>query len=424
MLMSSGLTASPDFIIRSLETPEEVESYFYLNAQVFRPGEDTASVAARRRRFILSDPDFQIGHLHGAFLGEVHVGSYRMHERWLTLGSGRVRVGCIGGVVTRADYRRQGIANAMMLDALTLARQHHYGLLLLHGIAGFYRQLGYMDVFEDLPVHSFERARIPEQPPAGCTVRRATADDAPAVLALYQQHYSGSMASFAPDRTVERQAHYLQYWPEENISLLVLNAEHKPEGYLILSRRRGVLYTFEVATDTWPAMLALLQYHSRLLDAETEPPATLWWPLPLTDLTFHLLADHFPLHSEIDSYPDRGWMAQMVSLPLLVQALLPLWNERWQQRRQGWTGYLALTVSDSTVYLELLPDYIQIVESLSGPAQQVILNQQIFMQLFFGFRSIAWAVLQTGQFIPAKLIPVLSILFPLGHVWVAGTDGF
>src|SRR5690349_11717996 len=138
MSMSNRLTESPDFTIRSLETPEEVESYFYLNARVFRPDEDTASVATRRRRFILSDPDFQVGHLHGAFLSEVHIGSYRMQERWLSLGSSKVRVGCVGGVVTRPEYRHQGIASALMLDALAVARQHHFALLLLHGIADFY----------------------------------------------------------------------------------------------------------------------------------------------------------------------------------------------------------------------------------------------------------------------------------------------
>jgi predicted N-acetyltransferase YhbS len=424
MYMSNGLTSSPDFTIRSLETPEELESYFHLNAQVFRPDEDTTLVAARRRRFIMDDPDFQANHLHGAFLGEVHVGSYRMQERWLYIGSSRVRVGCIGGVVTRPEYRHRGIAIALMLDALTIARQHHYGLLLLHGIADFYRQLGYMDVFEDLPHQSLERARIPEQSPPGYTVRPATADDAPAVLALYREHYGASLASFAPARTVTRQAHYLQYWPEENIPFLALNGEHRPEGYLMLSRRRGRLYAHEVAADTWPATLALLQYHSRQLDAEAEPPSELWWPLPLTDLTFHLLADHFPLRSEIDSYPDGGWMAQMVSLPLLVQALLPLWNERWQQRQQEWAEQFALTVSDYTIYLELLPGDIQVVESLTDSALQVSLSQQVFMQLFFGFRSITWAVLQPGQSIPGELIPVLNVLFPLGQTWIAGTDGF
>lgn len=192
----------------------------------------------------------------------------------------------------------------------------------------------------------------------------------------------------------------------------------------MLSRRRGRLYAHEVAADTWPATLALLQYHSRQLDTEAEPPSELWWPLASTDLTFHLMADHFPLRSEIDSYPDGGWMAQIISLPLLAQALLPLWNERWQQRRQEWAGQFALTVSDNTIYLELLPDDIQIVELLSNPAPQVNLSQQVFMQLFFGFRSITWATLQPGQSIPEELIPVLSVLFPLGQVWIAGTDGF
>ena len=114
----------------------------------------------------------------------------------------------------------------------------------------------------------------------------------------------------------------------------------------------------------------------------------------------------------------------MVSLPLLVQALLPLWNERWQQRQQEWAEQFALTVSDYTIYLELLPGDIQVVESLTDSALQVSLSQQVFMQLFVGFRSITWAVLQPGQSIPGELIPVLNVLFPLGQTWIAGTDGF
>lgn len=80
-----NLIASPDFVIRSPETAEEIEHYFRLNAESFRPDEDTVLVASRRRRFIEHDPDFQLRHLRNAFYGKIHVGSYRMHERWLCI---------------------------------------------------------------------------------------------------------------------------------------------------------------------------------------------------------------------------------------------------------------------------------------------------------------------------------------------------
>ena len=57
--MMKKLTASPDFVIRPPETAEEIEHCFRLNAETFRPDEDTVLVASRRRRLIEHDPDFQ-----------------------------------------------------------------------------------------------------------------------------------------------------------------------------------------------------------------------------------------------------------------------------------------------------------------------------------------------------------------------------
>src|SRR5215471_16168276 len=116
------LTASPDFIIRSPKTAEEIEHYFRLNAETFRPDEDTVLVASRRRRMVELDPDFQLIQLKSAFYGKAHVGSYRIQERLLCVESSRLRIGCIGGVVTDQDYRHQRIATALMDDAFTYAQ--------------------------------------------------------------------------------------------------------------------------------------------------------------------------------------------------------------------------------------------------------------------------------------------------------------
>jgi hypothetical protein len=40
--MNSHLTSSPDFSIRHLETPTEIEAFVRLNAATFRPDEDWA----------------------------------------------------------------------------------------------------------------------------------------------------------------------------------------------------------------------------------------------------------------------------------------------------------------------------------------------------------------------------------------------
>ncbi len=61
-----------------------------------------------------------------------------MYERQLCMGAARVSTGCIGTVVTSTQHRKQGIASALMQDAIEFARQHNHTLLLLDGIPNFY----------------------------------------------------------------------------------------------------------------------------------------------------------------------------------------------------------------------------------------------------------------------------------------------
>ena len=426
--MSHHVTSSPDFSIRSFETPAETEAFFRLNAQAFRPDEDTELVAAHRQRFVTDDPHFHSTQLRGAFLNRTCVGGYILFERTLCLGPSHLLTGCISGVVTHPDYRHQGIAAALMEDAIRFAESRHDALLFLHGLPGFYDQFGYTDVLEDLPRHIVSRNLFVEQSPGAYTVRAATLADAPTLLALYQRHYSSYLASFAPTRTLRYQEHLLCNWIEatEPQSLLALSSTQELHGYLMFAQRGSQSYVYEVAAETWPAALALLQAHARLFEVEGEPPQTIWWPLPPTSLTFYLLADNPPVRSELISYPNRGWMARPAHLLTLLQSLLPLWREYWQQRPRtmDWIGTLGLTIDDDRCFLEVGPIDLQLVSDPSFSPQSVRLTRQMFTQLIFGFRPLSWVMAQPGQHMPTDLLPLFEVLFPLSRAWVAGTDFF
>jgi predicted N-acetyltransferase YhbS len=430
--MKNRLTEVPDFQVRALTTPAEMEAFFRLNAAVFRPEEDHDLVTKLRQRYLTLDPDFQRHQLRGAFFGGSYVGGYALLERTMCLGPARIRTACINGVVTHPDFRHQGIALALMQDAIRIAESQHYALLFLHGLGGFYRQFGYIDVLEDTPRHFLAQIPLllPEPVPDTYTVRAATLADAPALLACYQRHYSSYLGSFAPTRTLQRQEHLLRNWFEDSDikSLVAVGAAQGLHGYLMFSRRRQQLYVYEAATDNWPATLALLHAHAHLLEAEAEadPPQELWWRLPPTDETFYFLSEHVPVRSELLSFPNGGWMARPAHLATLLQSLYPLWQEYWQGRSRlvDWSGILALTIDAQSSLLEITPTGINSVAMPSSPSQQVIFSSQVFTQLIFGFRPVSWALLQPGQYIPTELLPLLNVLFPVSEAWVAGSDFF
>ena len=78
-------------------------------------------------------------------------------------------IGCIGGVYTRAEFRNQGVATALMHDAIEYAQAHKYSLLLLDGIPNFYHRYGYCDVY-DLSTQEINRRAILALPEGSYTV--------------------------------------------------------------------------------------------------------------------------------------------------------------------------------------------------------------------------------------------------------------
>src|SRR6266550_3827355 len=93
--MKNRQTAASDLEVRSLKTPAELEAFFRLNAEIFRPDEDADLVSAQRRRFLMDDPDFYLHQLRGAFLGGTYVGGYAFLQRTqLTVIKGLLQRSC------------------------------------------------------------------------------------------------------------------------------------------------------------------------------------------------------------------------------------------------------------------------------------------------------------------------------------------
>lgn len=429
--------ASSSITVRPLATPGELERYFHLADQAFS-SDPSPSNARYWHQFVTTEPAFRPEQLRGAFRDGELLGGYILHERILRMGVALLSTGCIGAVVTDPAHRHQGVASTLMDDAIDYALSYHHPLLLLDGIPKFYHRFGYIDMF-DLSTQDIDRAAILAHPPATYPVRPATLDDAENVLALYDRHFAPYTGSFT--RTMEQQTHHLRFRSSDNPLWLAVDPADHPQGYLSLQGGPDLSQAQELATDNWAAALALLQHHARLLD-RPDAPATLHYRLPPAAPVLLWIVDHLevPDTSHWKSPPEEGvvrsqsyhhrdaaWMARLVHLPTLAQAMLPEWQSRWGRSLANWSGNVSLVVGEEACTLHIDGAAIQLADQpiINADSANVLrLTPQAFIQILFGYRPVAWALPQGEQTIPSDLLSVLNILFPPGHTWIPSSDWF
>ena len=416
---------APDFVIRPLETSAERDAYMLLAIQTFSPHLDAVASLPQRRRFVEQNPAFLPHQLRGAFLGDTLLGGCHVDARVLRIGSARLLTACIGSVVTMTEHRKQGVAAALLNDAVQYAQQQNHALLLLDGIGDFYHRFGFIDVF-DVVHHTIESTAVQAQPKSPYTVRQATFEDIPALFKLYQRHYGSFAGSFERDSGFQERLFHDRGGIKP---YLAIDEKGIVQGYLMMYKRMEKLGAYEVAANDWYAALALLQ-HNVVLAVEhsgADGNIEISWPLPADSATFYLLSDHLSLQSQVRHTPDADWMARTAHLPTLIDALLPLWNERWQRYNVGRSGVLAVIIEQEPFLLGSDGIGIHLLDPMTSSAhaaRQITLSQQVFTQLLFGYRPVSWAAKQPGQSIPEDLYSILDILFAGTQAWIAGSDAF
>jgi hypothetical protein len=299
-----------------------------------------------------------------------------------------------------------------MWDAVTYAREQGLALLLLNGIANFYQRFGFANV-TDLCEQHIALTTINSLPRSSYTVRAALPADSEALLGRYRRHHN------CFERSRELQEHLQQKHPHWQ---LAIDPNGQICGYLVLHSKGERANAIEAVADDWQAGLALLHAHAAELP-ETERPAVLMWPLPLTSTTYYLLADQIELRSIITSIPQAEWMARIGSLAALVQQLLPHWQKRLQQFPVLHPLRLRHVIGDQEYSLAIDGPTIKLVAP--QPTDRVVhMDPEVAIKLLFGYRPLRWAMAQPGQIIPTDLLPILERLYPIGPLWVPGSDHF
>ncbi len=437
----------PSFLIRPPHSPEELTDHIkgYVEvAQSFSPAPLPEDTAKRLLHRLITLPGYRLEQVRSAYRNGEHLGGYRIYERSLRVGAARLIIGCIGGVYTRADARNQGVATALMHDAIAYAEAHQYPLLLLDGIPKFYHRYGYCDVY-DLSTLELDRQAILALSESPYTVRRSRLSDATSLHTLYEHHLGLYTGSF--ERSIEQQTHWMQHLELEKL-LVAIGPDNQVRGYLFLAaaQAQGPFFlagtqVWELVVDDWSAAVALLQYHVQLLEGEasTTAPETFLYSIPPMSPLTDFLVEHlevvdistwdmpvfgWAVREQTFHHRHAGWMARLVNLPALTQAMLPEWQARWQRSLARWSGNVSLMVGDEVFTLRIEDSDLQLLAAPTTTDKAIFLTPQAFTQVVFGFCSIDRVLQQREHSLPGDLTSVLTILFPTGRTCIPPSDWF
>lgn len=422
------------------ELREHIEGYVEV-AQSFSPDPLPEDTSTRLFHELTTLPNYRQEQARSAYRGSEHVGGYRIYERLLCVGTAQLATGCIGGVYTRAEARHQGVATALMQDAIAYAQAHNYALLLLDGIPKFYSRYGFCDVY-DLSALELDRRAMLTLPSSPYIVRPPNPDDAASLLALYKRHFGPYTGSF--ERSIEQQAHWIQHLEPEKL-LLAIDPSGQARGYLYLGmvQARGNFFLagtqlWELAVDDWFAAVALLQYQARQMESQADPEAILY-SVPPTSLLARWLVEQlevtdistwdapvfgWAVREQTFRHRNAGWMARLVSLPALTRAMLPEWQARWQRSLAHWSGDISLLVGNEAFTFRIAGRGLQLLDTPGTTEYTFSLTTQAFLQAVFGYRPIAEMIKPDEYALPEDLATVLTILFPTGQPWIPTSDWF
>jgi predicted N-acetyltransferase YhbS len=318
------------------------------------------------RRQTEHDSTFRWRHSRVVEVDGAVVGYLRIFDRRMWLRDARLRAAGIGSVATHPDYRRRGLATALLRDTLALLHREGYHLSFLGSevAAAFYERLGWRIVRQ--PSHgapaaeaarlSGGQAPLPERP--GLTIRPFAPSDLTVVARIHARATRGRTAAVARS---------LRYWTD-HMSWI----DDDAGGFLVAaSGRRGLSAFVRSRSERWASTLMLLDAHCRQ-GAEGDL-APLLGALGRYAVSQGLkgiqasLPEGHPLADAFARLPSAGMttevrfprMMRVVDLPDLLRRLAPLLGERLGTMRAPAVS-LAFEEDGQRTYLSIGRDGVRV----------------------------------------------------------------
>jgi hypothetical protein len=371
--------------------------------------------------------------------GEIVAGAVMMRQTWAYEGIA-FPVGRPEAVATKLAYRNRGLIRAIF--ELLHARCDARGDLVagITGIYYYYRQFGYEYALDlggarRIPIDAIPALAADATEPY--TLRIATLDDLPRVMALYDRDRARALVSAVIDESSWRWV-IAGMHPEtdENwLTQLILDGSQHAVGYVLTSRARyGSHFGMRgLVVDEGMSLTSMLPSVLRALAAQAP---TVPMPHPRTQSATILSLALGRAHPAYDALPHitpvakvhpYAWYVRVADLPAFVRHIAPALERRLPGSIvEGYTGEVKLSFYRGGLRLAFAAGRITTAEDWSPTdwdAGHAGFPPLIFLRLLFGHLDLD--ALQTAYpdvWVNDAVRPLLEALFPAGLSWVLPLD--
>jgi hypothetical protein len=345
-------------------------------------------------------------------------------------------------VATHPEYRNRGLVRAVF--ELIHARSAAFGHLAqgITGIYYYYRQFGYEYALDLGGSRSTYFAAIPQLKEGEAepySLRNATLDDLPRIMALYDHDRARVAISARHDEAVWRwlidgqSSSSLENWHTQ----LILDSSGQIQGYALVGRRRweDVVPIFGLTVAPGVSLAAVLPSVLRALQSQApDIPAPDPKTPPASRISFILGRDH-PVYDVLGEKlthqrrPLYAWYVRVPDLPAFLRHITPALEQRLANSSlAGHSGEVRLDFYRGGLRMVFADGRLMTVEDWQvdhnwGPRGQAGFPPLVFLQLLFGRRSLAelrhafpdvWA--------DDEVYPLLEALFPPQPAWALPLD--
>jgi len=371
--------------------------------------------------------------------GEIVACAVLMRQTWEYDGIA-FPVGRPEAVATKLAYRNRGLIRAIF--ELLHARCDARGDLAvgITGIYYYYRQFGYEYALDLGGSHRIAMNAIPAlaaDTTEPYTLRAATLDDLPRVMALYDRDRAHALISAVIDEPTWRWiiAGMHPETDENWLTQLILDGGQRVVGYVLTARARyGSQFGLRgLAVDEGVAMTAVLPSVLRALAAQA---AVMRAPHPRTQPAtviglglgrVHPAYDALPPSAPVLTLPPYSWYVRVADLPAFVRHIAPALERRLAGSIiVGYTGEVKLSFYRGGLRLIFESGRLATAEAWTPgawDAGNAGFPPLVFLQLLFGHLSLAaLQAIYPDIWVNDAVRPLLESLFSARLSWVLPLD--